>query len=60
MDKSNDASWLGVVLMFALVIGWVINIVKLCMSLSEPLSVMLVFRCFGAVNLWLGGVIGWF
>ena len=60
MDKKKEVSGWAVLITIALLIGWVINIVKLCMSFSEPLSVMLVFRCFGAVNLCLGGMIGWF
>lgn len=46
-------------LMLAGVAGWVLNIVKIAGALSEPLTLLLVFRLLGVIALPIGCVLGW-
>jgi hypothetical protein len=41
-------------------IGWVMNVISIVNTISDPISGMFVLRCVGIPIVPLGGVLGWF
>lgn len=41
-------------------IGWCMNIATIISSISDPITGMFIFRCFGVVAFPLGAILGYF
>lgn len=48
------------VILIALVVGWVMNIVSIVGTLADPITGMLIARLVGTIVFPLGGVLGYF
>ena len=46
--------------LFGLVVGWVMNIIGIIHTLSDPITGMFIARLVGTVVFPLGGVLGYF
>jgi hypothetical protein len=44
---------------FILYVGWIINIIKLGMSIQDPITTVMVIRIIGLPFVLIGGVIGY-
>lgn len=40
-------------------IGWVMNIIEIVGSFSDPITGAFIFRCIGVIVLPLGAILGW-
>lgn len=49
-----------VVVVLALIGGWVMNIMTIVQHANDPITGMFIFRCVGIFVMPLGGVLGYF
>lgn len=51
---------LGLIAIYAIfAVGWILNIIKLITSVSDPITAMFILRCVGVLFAPLGGLLGW-
>ena len=48
------------VFVLAAIVGWVMNIVEVVQTVSDPITGMFILRCFGIIAAPLGAVLGYF
>lgn len=53
------ASLIYVILIFACILGWVLNIIKLFGIANDPITGMFIFRCIGIPFAPLGSILGY-
>lgn len=63
MKNQNSGFTLFELLIAILVIlgavGWVMNLLEIIGSFSDPVTGAFIFRCIGVIVLPLGGILGW-
>ena len=58
--SSDVFGLVGLVIIAAMVIGWVMNIIEIVQTVADPITGMFVLRCVGIVVAPLGAVLGYF
>ena len=62
MKKQKGFTSPGLIFVFiwvALAVGWIMNIVEVVQTVSDPVTGMFVLRCIGIIAAPLGGVLGY-
>ena len=49
-----------IIVWLALAVGWVMNVVEIVQTVSDPITGMFILRCVGIIVAPLGGVLGYF
>lgn len=64
MNADETAGLLGGLLIGAIIlggiVGWVMNIISVIHTVSDPITGMFILRCLGIIFAPLGAILGWF
>ena len=56
----GSAGIIFVLVWLAIAVGWVMNIIEIVATVSDPITGMFILRCVGIIVAPLGGVLGYF
>ena len=60
MSKDNNGSLISALIVLFFIIGWCMNLYKLCTSDFDTITGMLIARIIGALTFIPGAILGWF